>query len=104
MATQDTTNTRTPTDVEIQDSTGEGDDIREEDIPQQTSVVAQCRFWWRFSMWPLVFLAANAVVIFCLMLDGSVKERWIRLIRTDHAVYDCSQFNLDFSPATNAAI
>jgi hypothetical protein len=72
MATQDTANSsRTPCDIEMRDFMGGEDDndVREEDIPQLTSVVAQCRFWWEFSKWPLVFLAANAIVIFSLLLD-----------------------------------
>jgi hypothetical protein len=109
MATQDTNNNGAPSNVEIQGFTGEDDDIRDEDIPQLTSVVAQCRFWWKVSMWPLVFLVANAIVIFSLLLEESEEERWIRTsTSTSHYgkihYADERLVKPEFSSATNAAI
>jgi hypothetical protein len=96
MATQDPTDSRTPSNVEIQGFMEEEDDIREEDIPQLTSVVAQCRFWWKFSMWPLVFLAANAIVVFSLYVDEYEQKGWI--LRTP------SNYKKHVVVATHAAI
>jgi hypothetical protein len=75
MATQDTTNNRTSSNVELQGFAGGEDGIRGEVIPQLPSVVAQCQFWWKFSMWPIVFLGANTTVYSALMLDESAEER-----------------------------
>jgi hypothetical protein len=59
--------------------------------------------------WPLVFLVANAIVIFSLLLEESEEERWIRTsTSTSHygQIHHADEglFKPEFSPAKNAAI
>jgi hypothetical protein len=88
MTLQDATNDMRPDDIEMVSVVRDDERIREEEMPQLTSVVPQLRFWWTFSKWPLVFLVTNAIVITTVLLDLWDEERMMRWERPNHGQLD----------------